>query len=518
MANLLLAQSMARRKELAVRLSLGARRGQLVRQLLVESLMLSLLGAVAGLSLAHWGSRALVAMISTRTSVIALDLAMDWRVFAFTAGIGLLTGLLFGVAPALRGTSLTPAEALRDHSRGVISGGGRPNLGHALVALQVALSFVLVFGSTLFVRTLVGLTTQPVGFDASRVLIASVDLRRAGVGDEGRLPMFQRIREVVKDAPGIEAAAAAFVTPVSGSSWNLRVTVPGYSGADTDRGVLYNAVSPDYFKALGTPILGGRDISRTDVMGAPAVVVVNEAFAAKYFGGQNPIGRRLTIERFGKGRKPRPVEIVGLVANAKYRSLREDPAATMYAPMAQHEEISSSVRLAIRAAGPPIAARDVVLAAIGSVNKEIGVELKTLDEELGAAVLQERLIASLSAFFGVLALLLAALGLYGVMSYSVTRRTNEIGIRMALGAEPDRVVRLVLTHVALITSVGLTVGTVASIGIGRFVDSLLFHLATSDTTMIALTAATLTTAAAIAGYLPARRAARIDPTVALREQ
>jgi putative ABC transport system permease protein len=519
MANLLLAQSMSRRKELAVRLSLGASRGQLVRQLLVESIMLSVLGAGAGLVLAHWGSRALVVMLSTRTSVVALDLAMDWRVFAFTASVGVITGLLFGVAPAFRGTSLTPADALRDHSRGVLSGGGRPNLGHALVAVQVALSFVLVFGSILFVRTLVSLTTQPVGFDASHVLIASVDLRRTGVDEKGRLAVYERVRDAVARAPGIEAAAGAFLTPVGGSAWNQSVAVPGYQGSERDRAVMLNAVTQDYFRALGTPILAGRDISRTDVASAPAVVMVNEAFAKKFFAGQNPIGRTITIEQAGSTRTDRQLAIVGLVADAKYRALREPAQTTIYVALAQQDRVSTSMRLAIKAsAGRPMAARDTVLAAIGSVNQEIGVELKAFEEDLGANVLQERLIASLSAFFGGLALLLAALGLYGVMSYSVTRRTNEIGIRMALGAEPDRVVRLVLGHVALITSVGLLAGVAAAVGAGRFINSLLFNLATSDATMIAVTAVTLIAAAAIAGWLPARRAARIDPTVALRQQ
>lgn len=518
MANLLLAQSMARRRELAVRLSLGASRWQLVRQLMVESIMLSLLGAAAGLLIAAWGSRALVAMLSTRTSIVALDLSMDWRVFAFTATIGILTGLLFGVAPALRGTALSPADALRDHSRGVVSGGGRLNVGHALVALQVALSFVLVFGSSLFVRTLVGLTSQGMGFESERVLIANLDLRRTGVEADTRLPLYQRVREAVAAAPGVEASAASFVTPVSGSTWQLRVAVPGYNGSERDRSALFNGVTGHYFRALGTPILTGRDFSDSDAAGRPDVAMVNEAFARKYFSGRNPVGLTFVIERFGADRKDRQLAIVGLVADAKYRSLREQPQPTMYAPLAQQNQIASSIRLSIRTAGDPFAARAAVLQAVAGVNKEIVVDMRTLAEDLGAAVLQERLIASLSAFFGGLALLLAALGLYWVMSYSVGRRRNEIGIRMALGAEPGNVVRLGFVNVLIITAAGMVMGAAASFGSGRFINALLFNLAASNGTMIAVTALVLATVAAVAGYLPARRAARIDPMAALRDE
>ena len=520
MANLLLAQSVARRRELAVRLSLGAGRAQLVRQLMVESIMLSLAGAVAGLLIAAWGSRALVGIMSTRLSTIALDLSMDWRVFGFAGLVGIVTGLLFGVVPALRGTSVSPADALRDHSRGIVSGGGRLNLGHGLVALQVALSFVLVFGSTLFVRTLVSLTNQGMGFESEHVLLATVDLRKTGAEPERRLALFEQVRDAVAAVPGIDAAAASFVTPVSGMTWNLRIRVPGYEASERERSSLYNGISPDYFRAMGTPILAGRDFTAADAAGRPGVAIVNEAFAAKFFAGQNPVGKTFDIEGFGGGRKDRPLEIVGLVANAKYRTLREEPQPTMYAAMAQEplDNIASTERMVIKTLGEPWASRQAVLAAIGGVNKAIVVDFRTLDEDLGAAVLQERLIASLSAFFGGLALLLAALGLYGVMSYSVTRRRNEIGIRMALGAEPESVIRLVLEHVALITLVGLVVGIAGAVGTGRFINSLLFNLATYDRTMIAVTTITLAVAAAIAGYLPARRASRIDPMTALREE
>jgi putative ABC transport system permease protein len=517
MANLLLAQSVSRRREVAVRLSLGAGRFQLVRQLLVESIMLSLLGAAAGLLMATWGSRALVSMLSTRTNIVALDLSMDWRVFGFTAGVGILTGLVFGVVPALRGTAVSAADALRDHARGVVSGGGRLNFGHGLVALQVALSFVLVFGSTLFVRTLVDLTTQDAGFKADRVLLASIDLRRTGVTDEpGRLRLFEQVRDAIGVVPGIEVAGASFLTPVSGSTRIQRISVPGYDAPERDRLAYFNSVTEGYFKALATPLLVGRDIGRQDSAQAPTVAVVNETFAKRFFAGQNPVGRSFVVEESGAARTDRQVEIVGMVADTKYRSLREPAPPTIYLSMAQ-DRIGSSLRIAMRTTGPPMALRQAVVAAVGSVNKEVVVDLRTMEEDLGASVTQERLVASLSAVFGGLALLLAALGLYGIMSYSVSRRQNEIGIRMALGAEPSKVVRLVLFNVAIITCVGIAVGVAAAIGTGRFINAMLFNLAASDATMIAATAVTLASAAAIAGYLPARRAARIDPMAALRQ-
>ena len=517
MANLLLAQSVARRKELAVRLSLGAGRWRLVRQLVVESIMLSTLGAALGLVIARWGSRAIVAMLSTRTQAVEVNLDMDWRVFAFTALVGMFTGLLFGVAPALRGTSLTPADALRDHSRGVVGGGSRLQIGHGLVALQVALSFVLVFGSSLFVRTLVAITSQDMGFESSHVLVGSLDLRATGVTPENRLQMFTRVREAVAAIPGVGAAATSFVTPVSGSTWNLEINVPDYPNNER-RGVLFNGVSPNFFRAMGTPILAGRDLADTDRRNSPNVIIVNEAFAQKYFNGANPIGKTFTIVGFNENFPTRIMEIVGMVGNAKYQRLREEAQPTMYGAFAQERQISSGARLVVRTAGEPWDSRNAIVQAIGGVHQDIAVDLKRLDEDLGANVLQEKLVATLSAFFGGLALLLAALGLYGVMSYTVTRRRNEIGIRMALGAEPRKVIGLVLRNVAMITVLGLIVGAAASVGTGRFINALLYNLAASDRTMIVVTAITLAVAAAIAGYLPARRAARIDPMAALRDE
>jgi predicted permease len=515
MANLLLAQSVARRRELAVRLSLGAGRWQLVRQLLVESLMLSTLGAAAGLLIASWGSRAIVALLSTRTQIVDVNLSMDGRVFAFTAAVGVMTGLLFGVAPAFRSTALKPADALRDHARGIVAGGGRWHASHVLVAVQVALSFVLVFGSTLFVRTLVSLTGQELGFEPSRVLVGTVDVRGTGIGPEGRVPLHRQIYEALNAVPGVEAAAISFVTPVSGSTWNFQIAMP----ESTERPrALFNAVTPGYFRAMGTPLLAGRDIDDRDRSGSPRVVVVNDAFAARYFRGDNPVGKTFTIVGAGPAASDHVVEVIGLVADAKYQFLREAPRPTMYAAFNQQLLRFSSVKMTIRTTGSPMDSRHAIVQAMAGVHKDIALDLKRLDEDVNANVLQERLLATLSGFFGVLALLLAALGLYGVMSYAVTRRRNEIGIRMALGAEPPAVVGLVLKQVALITAVGLVAGAAASLGTGRFINALLYNLAASDRTMIVVTAVTLAAAAALAGYVPARRAARIDPMAALREE
>ena len=394
MANLLLAQSTARHRELAVRLSLGATRWQLGRQLLVESLLVSFIGSIAGVLFALWGSQALVQLISTRANVVSLDLALDWRVLGFTTLVGILTGLLFGVAPALRATGLTPAAALRDGSRGIVTGNSRFNLGNGLVALQVALSFVLVLGATLFVRTLVDLTSQEMGFRQDRVLIATVDLRRTGLTEKERPVMFERIREAIAAAPGIQAAAVSVVTPVGGSTWNNRITVPGYDAPERERLAFYNRVTPDYFRVMSTPIRAGRDIAVTDRLGTPRVILVNQAFVKKFFRGQQALGRSFTIGDVGT---PRAVtgEVVGVVADAKYRTLREDAPPTMYVAWSQEETMSSSARVSIQVNGAPNAFRQTVLKAIESVHKEVAVDFRTFDEDLRAAVLQERLVATL---------------------------------------------------------------------------------------------------------------------------
>ena len=338
-------------------------------------------------------------MLSTRTQIVEVNLAMDWRVFAFTAGVGVLTGLLFGVAPAFRGTALTPADALRDHSRGVVSGGGRFQVGHALVALQVALSFVLVFGSTLFVRTLVALTTQDMGFESSRVLVGNLDLRRTGVDARATARRCSRASaRRLAAVPGVEAAAASFVTPVSGSTWNLEINVPGYA-ANERRGVLFNGVSPDYFRAMGTPLLAGRDIADSDRRGAPNVDHRQRGVRARNSSPARTRSARRSRSSASTRRIPmRVMEIVGLVGEREISTLaRSGPADHVRRVRRSSASSSRRQRLAIRTAGAPMESRNAIVQAIAGVNKDIAVDLKTLDEDLGANVLQERLVASLSA-------------------------------------------------------------------------------------------------------------------------
>jgi predicted permease len=364
----------------------------------------------------------------------------------------------------------------------------------------------------------VGLTTQGLGFRPAGLLLASVDLRRAGVAAEQRGPLVEQMRTAVAALPGVEATAASFVTPLSGSTWFLEADVPGFTGGPDERNTMFNAVTPDYFTAFGTPLLAGRDVTAADAPGRPRVMVVNEAFARKFFNGENPVGRSFTLEGYGRNPRNHLVEVVGLVADAKYQSLREPRYPTMYGAFHQQDAIGPSSRLAIRTTGDPWAMREAVMRAMAAVNADVAVDLRAFAEDVTAGLLQERLVAVLSAAFGALALLLAALGLYGVMSYAVARRRNEIGIRIALGAEPGTVIRLVLSHVASITAIGIAAGALAAAGGGRFINSLLFNVAATDLALMAVTAVTLALAAAVAGYLPARRAARIDPMLALRDE
>jgi predicted permease len=522
-ANLLLARTTARRHEFSVRLALGAPRWRLASQLLSESLLLAGIGAILGLGFARWGSAILVRQLSTSANTVFLDLSLDWRVLGFATAVTVGTAVLFGTVPALRAARVEPNEALKDHGRAVAAG-RRAGLGQGLVIGQVALSLVLVVGAGLFMRTFSSLATLDLGFDRDPVLLVSINAQRSSSPMDQRLDLFAGVRDAAARLPGVAHAAVSAVTPVSGSTWNNLVeVVDGPALPEKERISNINHVTPAWFATYGTPILAGRDFSTGDRNGAQAVAIVNEAFARKFLNGQNPIGR-LVRQEARPGRATPSIEIVGLARDAVYRSLREPVPPTMYLPFAQIDTseggmAGSNAHLSIRAAGgPPVQLARSVLAAVLAVDGNLSLTVRALAEQVNASLIQERLLAMLSGFFGALALLLAGLGLYGVTSYGVNRRRTEIGIRMALGAEPGAVVRMVLRQVAILVGAGVVVGGLASLWVTRFASSLLFGLQPRDSITLTASAVVLLGVGALAGWLPARRASRIDPARVLRDE
>jgi predicted permease len=541
-ANLLLARATARSHEWSVRLALGASRGRLARQLLIESLLLAAMGAAAAVALAQWGSRLLVAQLAT--DAVSLELPLDSRMLAFTGVTGLIAALVFGVAPAWRATRGAPIDAMKDRGRTPGASSHTP-MASGLVLVQVALSLVLLIGAGLFLRSFSGLTQVPLGFERGRVLLAMIDARRADLPPPARLAAYERIHQRVLAIPGVERAAVSITAPL-GAMWSRRIDVSGSTLRSSDDAAgggpegfgftdspipanaplaVFNGITPGWMATFGTPLLAGRDISERDRPGSPRVALVNQAFARKFLEGANPIGH--TIRPMREPGSP-PIEIVGLVADAVYRDVREPTLPTTYVPLSQSVDRSlvedptvttpAVVTLSVRAASAhPGSLTKSITAAIGEINPTLALTFEPLDDRISNALTRERLLAILSASFGLLALVMAAVGLYGVTSYAVSLRQAEIGIRMALGATRVSVVRLVLARVSRLVGAGIVVGLAIGAWASRFVATLLFGLEPGDTGTLAASAATLALISAIAGWLPAHRASRLDPTRILRE-
>jgi predicted permease len=523
MANLLLARAAARRHELSVRLALGATRWRLVRLLLVEALVLAGVGALGGLAFARWAGPMLVAQLSTSVTRVTLDLSLDWRVLAFTVVVTAATAVTFGIAPAFRARRIAPIDALKDQGHGAL-GGARTGLSSGLVVAQVALSMVLIVAAGLLVGTFQRLATLPLGFDSDRVLVANVDVSRA-VDPGNRLPFFQQLVAAVAAVPGIEGAGGSMATPVSGSSMLGFIDLPGAPPPQPEpgpvpfwnsRSIMVNQITPGWFATYGTAVRAGRDINERDVQGALPVAVVNEAYVRKFLAGRNPLGEAVTsLESTAP-----PRTIVGVVSDAVYVSVRDGIRPTLYIPLAQREAggPTATIQISVRSsAGSPALLAPRVAAALTAVDRNLSFTFRPLQDRIDASLTQERLVALLAGFFGLLALLLAGLGLYGVTSYAVTRRRAEIGIRMALGAEPAGVVRLVLVRVFVLVALGVIIGTTVSVWSTQFLASLLYDLQPRDAVTLASAAATLTVVGAIAGWLPAYRASEIDPAQVLRD-
>jgi putative ABC transport system permease protein len=515
-ANLMLARAVARRHEMSVRVALGASRWRLARQLLVESLVLASTGAAGGLLLAQWGTRPLVRLMSRQTQPypVFLDLTLDVRVLAFTAGVAIAAALLFGTVPALRASRVEPIDALKEQGR---SGAGtRVRLANGLIVVQVALSLVLLVGAGLFVRTLANLATMDLGFDPKGVLVVNISVPTARAD---RHTSFEEVRRAVAALPDVGGAAMSMMTPVSGEAGDMAVEVTG--GVPLPPGqdhVSGNAVGPGWFSVYRTSILTGRDFTDADQAVDRPIAIVNRAFAQKFLNGANPVGHIVRQANVSPGRTPMDWEVVGMVADAVYESLRAPMPPMLYHTFAQYTQLGppSNASLSIRsAAAPPMALTRGIAAAIANVNPDLALTFRALPDVVNASIMRERVLAILVGFFGALSSLLAVVGLYGVTSYAVSRRRTEIGIRMALGATPGLVMRQVLSRVLILVGIGVAVGTTASLWVSQFVATLLYGLRPRDPATLIGAAVVLAAVGALAGWLPAWRASRVDPMVAL---
>jgi predicted permease len=517
-ANLLLARAASRQREIAVRMSMGAERSRVIRQLLVESGLLGLSGAILGVFLAWGASRALLGMVSPGSQLEPIRVTPDAVVLSFTLAVTMITVLLFGTAPAFYATRLDLARALKE-GRGVIAGGNR--LGRTLVAGQVALCLVLLAGAGLFLRSLRNLMDVNLGFNKNNVLMMGVDPGAAGYKTDARLEsMMQRVEERVSSLPGVQAASFAYFVFDHGSFNTDNVKVPGQPELQSHPDVYHDVVGPQYLDVMNLPIVLGRGLTPHDDETSRKVAVINETMARTFFPGVSPLGRTFGFED-DEDQEPgqwQNIEVVGVVKDAKYVDLDETQMPADFFPHAQHR-VHFLYNLVARYSGNPTSLFPEIRKAVAEIDPNLPVgDVTTLAQTVDDNALTKRLVAQLSTVFGILAALLACLGIYGVMSYGITRRINEFGIRMALGAQRGHVLWTVLRETLLLVLIGVAIGLAAAIASGRFVESLLFGLKANDPLSITLAVLAMVAVALFAGYLPARRATRIDPMIALRHE
>lgn len=515
LANLLLARASVREREVALRQAVGASRRRIVAQLLSESFLLAGLGSALGALLAFLLSRGMVLFLNGDKR-LDIPLGVDWRVIAFTAGLALATCLLFGLAPALRATRTMPADAMRG-GRGAASSAERHGLRRALVVAQIAFSLVLLVGALLFGQSLRNLLESGTGFISDGVLLASVNADLPSLDPERRRSVFRQLEERINALPGITSASSVRFTPFSNNGWNEDMHADDDSASTGGKTAWLNRTGPGYFHTLETPLLAGRDFGQQDNLKAPKVAIVNEKFAQDLFGDSDPIGRSFRFEAHAGTADP-TFQIVGLVGNTKYNGLREEQRAIAFFPVAQDDGEPETLSFVVRSRGPFNGVMAGVKHEMAQLDAGLLVEFNILDAQVKRSVMSERLMASLSGGFGLLAAMLSALGLYGVMSYMVARRRNEIGVRMALGAQKADVRKLVLGEAGRLLLTGLAIGLAASFGLSRYAESLLYGLQPNDTTTLALGCGLLAATAFAATSLPVRRATKLDPATVLRDE
>ncbi len=527
-ANLLLARATGRQKEIAVRLAMGATRGRIVGQLLIETLSLSALGGILGLALAFWGDKALMAVyLPSDSGNLNISTAPDLRILAFTLAVTVVTGVIFGLAPALQSTRPDVGRTLKDQA-GAVVGGGHGRLRNALVVTQVAVSLLLLIGAGLFLRSLKNLSNLGTGFPAERLVGFNIDPSLSGYTPQQLNTFYQQLTDSLGAIPGVQSVAVASMRIMENDEWDSGLTAEGYSPTKPDDHpqAYMNQIGPGYFATLGVPIVAGRDFRLTDNRvvkraGAtdefdttPTTVIINEKFAQRFFAGRNPVGMHL-----GFGTDPgthTDMEIIGVVKDIKYTNLRDEIPIQAYVPYMNSPYLGGMTTY-VRTAGEPNQLMSSVRAKMRELDANVPIyAMRTMDEQISNSLSTERMIASLSTVFGFVATVLAIIGLYGVMSYSVAQRTREIGIRIALGAEQGKVIGMVMREVVTLIMIGVGVGVPAALVLTRVVKSQLYGLEAHDPWTLGLATGLLAMVACAAGYVPALRASRVDPMKALR--
>ena len=511
LANLMLARGSARQREMALRLTLGASRPRLLSQLLTESLLLAGLGAAAGVGLAQILSRAMVTFLSTQQDQIFLELTPDWRVLGFVTGLAVLACILFGLAPAIKASQTEPGVVLKASSRGLSAAGESVALRRVLVVSQVALSLVLLMGALLFVRTFQNLMVVDAGFRQDHVLVADFDYSTLKLAPESQMAFKQSLLARVQAIPGVTAAAETIFPPLSHAGWDDNVDIPN---GPQRQDVLLSRVSPGYFKTMETPMLAGRDFGRSDTPASPRMAIVNQAFRQKFFGDANPIGK--TFQDSGQADKS--YQVIGVVKDTKYYTLREAPAPIVFVSFTQANGPEPHSTLVVRSNEKPEALISSIKSEASKINPAMMLNFSVLKTQIKEGLLRERLMATLSGFFGILAVVLAMIGLYGVISYLVIRRSSEIGLRMALGANRADILVMVLREAAILLGFGLAIGSGLALAAGNAAASMLFGLKPRDPLTLAAAIGAMALVALGASVLPAQRAASVDPMVALREE
>ena len=516
LANLLLARASAREKEMATRMAVGGSRGRLIRQLLMESLLLVLVGAGLGAVLARNVSHTLVASLSTQDNPLFVDLGMDWRVLGFMSALAAVTCILFGLAPALRATSVAPGVVLRESGRGMTRGRSRFGLRRILVVTQIALSLMLLVGALLFARSLNKLAGLDAGFRQDGVLVTDIDFSSLALPKERRLEFSNELLKRVRNLPRVDAAAMAAVVPLSGDGIGHDILVGDTPVSDDDVPAAgFNYVTPGYFETLQTRLLAGRDFDEHDRAGSPYVAIVNETFAKKFARGANPVGMKFRVRTF---KKITPYEVIGFVQDTKYADLREDFFPIVYTAKAQNDNPGTDAQILVRSQGSLVDLVSGIKTTAMEANPNMDISFSVLRKTVENGLIRDRLMARLSGFFGGLAVVLAVIGLYGVISYTVARRRGEIAIRMAMGATREGIVKLVLHEAAVLLGTGLLAGTILALAGGKAAAGMLFGLKPWDAPTFVLALAGLGVVAVMASLLPALRAARLDPMVALRDE